>query len=188
MFHHFFLNFLGWGDFGPAVFVTTGDNPGGISNYRGVNPDDPIYVGEAEESGDKVQATVGIIISILVVLGIVGALAFFIRRNNSAWSKQNVASLGKDCDSLDYRGLDSHFNHDNMPIVPTHIAGQGAPPIYNPFSSHKTYVDPHTYEVTFFSYWLYYTYLYFRLCKLTFRYWNTFMKIYQLFPFVLYLI
>jgi len=136
----------GWGDFGPAVFVTTGDNPGGISNYRGVNPDDPIYVGEAEESGDKVQATVGIIISILVVLGIVGALAFFIRRNNSAWSKQNVASLGKDCDSLDYRGLDSHFNHDNMPIVPTHIAGQGAPPIYNPFSSHKTYVDPHTYE------------------------------------------
>ena len=130
--------------------MTTGDNPGGISNYRGVNPDDPIYVGEAEESGDKVQATVGIIISILVVLGIVGALAFFIRRNNSAWSKQNVASLGKDCDSLDYRGLDSHFNHDNMPIVPTHIAGQGAPPIYNPFSSHKTYVDPHTYEVTFF--------------------------------------
>ena len=148
---HFFcfLFFKGWGDFGPAVYVTTGDNPGGLSNYRGVNPDDPIYVEEAEESGDKVQATVGIIISILVVLGIVGALAFFIRRNNSAWSKQNVASLGKDCDSLDYRGLDSHFNHDNMPIVPTHIAGQGAPPIYNPFSSHKTYVDPHTYEVTF---------------------------------------
>ena len=130
--------------------MTTGDNGGISGNSRGLNPDDPIYVGESEKSGDQVRVIVGIIIAILVVFGIVGALAFFVRRNNSAWSKQNVASLGKDCDSLDYRGLDSHFNVDSMPIVPTHIAGQGAPPIYNPFSSHKTYVDPHTYEVIYF--------------------------------------
>ena len=77
------------------------------------------------------------------------ALICFIKRN-SAWSKQKGQQMGKDCDSLDYRGLDSHFNAaaDSMPIVPTHILGQGAPPapLYNPFSSHKTYVDPHTYE------------------------------------------
>ena len=137
-----YVHFIGWGDFGPAAYVTTGDN-GGLSH-----PIDPIPIPQNEKAGDQVRIIVGVIVSILVVFGIVGLLAFRnFRRNNSAWSKQNVGSLGKDCDSLDYRGLDSHFNVDSMPIVPTHIAGQGAPPIYNPFSSHKTYVDPHTYEV-----------------------------------------
>ena len=112
----------GWGDFGPPVFVTTGENGGVTSDGRG---QDPIYVGGevAEEGVDQVRVVVTIIVSLLFIFGILGAIAFFIRRKNSTWTKQT--SAGKDCDSLDYRGLDSHFAVDSVPIVPTHIAGQG---------------------------------------------------------------
>ena len=151
----------GWGDFGPAAFVTTGTNGGVISNAgnngnygnnqgRRNNDYSTVSVNENEkDGGSQVNLAVGVIVAVLFIVLASAALVCFIKRN-SAWSKQKGQQMGKDCDSLDYRGLDSHFNAaaDSMPIVPTHILGQGAPPapLYNPFSSHKTYVDPHTYE------------------------------------------
>ena len=135
----------GWGDFGPAAFVKTGVN-GGVINPGSNEYHNDVSVENETDQSDQVRVAVGVIVAVLFIVLASAALVCFIKRN-SAWSKQKQ-QMGKDCDSLDYRGLDSHFNAaaDSMPIVPTHILGQGAPPLYNPFSSHKTYVDPHTYE------------------------------------------
>jgi Eph receptor B1 len=137
----------GWGDFGPAVYVTTGEGRIFSNHDSMLNLDDPVFVGEGEEDSDQVRVAVGVIVAVIIIVSIVGVLVFFIKRN-STWSKQKQQMTDKDCDSLDYRGLDSHFNTglDSLPIVQTHHGGLGAHPIYNPFSSHKTYVDPHTYE------------------------------------------
>ncbi len=130
----------GWGDFGPAVYVKTGDD---VITRDLLNVDDPVFVGDEEEDGSQVRVAVGVIVAVIVIL-IIAVMIFLLKRNNNSWTKQK--SSERDCDSLDYRGLDNHFATagDSLPIVQTQTLG--APPIYNPFSSHKTYVDPHTYE------------------------------------------
>ena len=116
-----------WGDFGPPIFVTTGEN-GLIDDTNEMN--NPIYQ-EGQEDNEQVRVAVGVVVAVIVIIAIVFALIYFIKRN-STWSKKKQ-QMTKDCDSLDYRGLDSHFTTtaDSLPIVQTH--GHGAPPIYNPF-------------------------------------------------------
>merc|ERR1712223_1249264 len=139
-----------WGDFNSPIFWSSSDktpasNP--IPDRTSIN----------ENDGVQVRVAVGVIVAVILLLLIAGILLFAVKRNNgmaSNWMKSkqgNLQSSEKDCcDSLDYRGLDAHFTNggESLPIVQTHTNSLVPPshPIYNPFSSHKTYVDPHTYE------------------------------------------
>ena len=121
-----------WSDFSLPVYSTT----------RGSN-EESIYVAESGD-GVQVRVAIGVIVAVILILALAGVLLFIMKRNNgNGWAKQGVIPGEKDCcDSLDYRGLDAHFTGaENLPIVQTHTSA-----LAPPFSSHKTYVDPHTYE------------------------------------------
>merc|ERR1712223_770636 len=139
-----------WGDFNSPIFWSSSDKT------PASNPI-PDRTSIDENDGVQVRVAVGVIVAVILLLLIAGILLFAVKRNNgmgSNWMKSkqgNLQSSEKDCcDSLDYRGLDAHFTNggESLPIVQTHTNSLVPPshPIYNPFSSHKTYVDPHTYE------------------------------------------
>ncbi len=97
------------------------------------------------------RVAIGVVISIVLLIVLVVVAFFMYRRNlGHRWTKQKHPE--RDCDSsLDYRSMDPHFVGsvgESLPIVQTHSGGGTTipPGLYNPFSLHKTYVDPHTYE------------------------------------------
>ena len=50
-----------------------------------------------------------------------------------------------DFDNQEYRGVSPHYTAESgAGIVHTHTGG--TVPLFNTFASHKTYIDPHTYE------------------------------------------
>ncbi len=117
-----------FGDFNRAVFKVTGQES------------DPVFVGEEEST--QIRIAVGVIVTILILVALALTMYFVFKRTMLA-----ERHVEKDADN--YRGMDNPFagTSETLPIVQTHtssLAHQGA--IYNPFSSHKTYVDPHTYE------------------------------------------
>ncbi len=119
----------GWGEFSRPVVATTHA--------------DPVHVDSVEDQA-QVGLAVGVTLSVLVAVCLLALVVFFVRRGSP--EKRNL----KDNDSIDYRGIDNTFPAETLPIVHTHTlggnnggAGCGN---YNPFSLHKTYVDPHTYE------------------------------------------
>ncbi len=131
----------GWGPFSrPPVYANTGGRLGG----------DAIYVGDGDGSG--VQVTVGIV-SVIVVIALFVIVILLLRRSGIIWG---VMKKDGDSDSIDYRGIDNNYPTETLPIVQTAHGGQtlghhgtlanNLHPVYNPFSLHKTYVDPHTYE------------------------------------------
>lgn len=92
------------------------------------------------KSSTEVRVTVGVVVAVVMTLAIIGAVYAIVKRNSFAWAKsQDKANLP---DGQDYRSMDHQLAGDSLPIVQTHVS----PSIYNPFSLHKTYVDPHTYE------------------------------------------
>uniref|UniRef100_A0A0K2UVZ0 receptor protein-tyrosine kinase n=1 Tax=Lepeophtheirus salmonis TaxID=72036 RepID=A0A0K2UVZ0_LEPSM len=112
----------------------------------------PIFVGEHHQSGssgvvvDRSSVIIGSITAVIVTLLLVALLFFFVRKGGSSgWISKSEKEC---CDSLDYRGIDSHFgNNESHPIVNSSQAQTLTSPIYNPISTpYKTYVDPHTYE------------------------------------------
>ena len=77
-------------------------------------------------------------------LSILGAvtLTCYWKRNNNGWSeKQQVG----DFDNQEYRGMSPHYTTESAHgIVPIHTGG--AMLNFNTLATHKTYIDPHTYE------------------------------------------
>merc|ERR1719266_2434893 len=65
----------------------------------------------------------------------------YVRRSSEGWSdKQQVG----DFDGQEYRGISPHYTTESgLGIVQTHT---GALPLFNTLATHKTYIDPHTYE------------------------------------------
>lgn len=95
------------------------------------------------------RVAIGVVVSIILLVTIIIVSIFMYRRNlNHRWTKQKHPE--RDCDSsLDYRCVDPHFVTsigESLPIVQTHSGTSIPPGLYNPFSMHKTYIDPHTYE------------------------------------------
>merc|ERR1711994_702496 len=53
--------------------------------------------------------------------------------------------MGGDFDNQEYRGVSPHYTAESgAGIVHTHTGG--TMPLFNTFATHKTYIDPHTYE------------------------------------------
>lgn len=117
----------GWGDFSPAMSITTDGASGGANS---------ILVSEKSESFSKSEMTV-IILSVILIFTILLVVSIgFCRR------QLKVSGSGKkDSDTLKYHGVDNGFVTESFPIVQTQLALD-----YNPFSHNKTYIDPHTYE------------------------------------------
>lgn len=119
----------GWGDFSRAEFKVTG------------LVSDPVFVGDNQST--QIKVAVGVIVTILIILALVATVFFVFKRTVGERRLHE-----KSADSLDYRGIENTFpgTSETLPIVQTMGSSLAHPPIYNPFSSHKTYVDPHTYE------------------------------------------
>ena len=128
----------GWGEFSPAVFQHT------------TTHDDPVFVGADEEMSDT-NVAVGVSIALIIIMLLVICLVFFVKRRLRRWSGSDKDHC-KEVLNYDIHGnnslaggLGGNSSDCHHPIVHTHTPHLGQP-LYNPFSLHKTYIDPHTYE------------------------------------------
>jgi len=123
----------GWGEWTDPIYQQTGSSS------------DPIFLNNdsAGTAASSTTAIVGIVIAVLVFL-LIGAvtLTCYWKRNNNGWSeKQQVG----DFDNQEYRGMSPHYTSESAHgIVPIHTGG--AMLNFNTLATHKTYIDPHTYE------------------------------------------
>ena len=119
----------GWGDFTPPTYRMT-----------------PAQLEVKPLPGHSVPSTptiVGAVVAVIVlVLLIAVVVTLYLRRGSDGWSeKQQVG----DFDNQEYRGVSPHYTAESgAGIVHTHTGG--TMPLFNTFATHKTYIDPHTYE------------------------------------------
>jgi len=80
------------------------------------------------------------VILFLVLVAVI--ITIYFRRSSDGWSeKQQVG----DFDNQEYRGISPHYTAESAHgIVPIHTGG--AMLNFNTLATHKTYIDPHTYE------------------------------------------
>ena len=121
----------GWGEWTLPVFQQTG------------SLSDPVYMsGEgAGESGTN--TIIGVVVAVILFLVLVAVIiTIYFRRSSDGWSeKQQVG----DFDNQEYRGISPHYTAESAHgIVPIHTGG--AMLNFNTLATHKTYIDPHTYE------------------------------------------
>ena len=121
----------GWGEWTPPVYQQTGSSL------------DPVYMGGDSESGNDISAIVGVVIAVIVLLVVISVIftVYLKRGRGSGWSeKQQVG----DFDNQEYRGISPYHTAESAHgIIPVHPGG--AMP-WNTLATHKTYIDPHTYE------------------------------------------
>ena len=119
----------GWGEWTRAVYQVTGSML------------DPIYMGD-EKNTSTTPAIIGAVAAVIILLLLIGVIVMiYVRRSSEGWSdKQQVG----DFDGQEYRGISPHYTTESgLGIVQTHT---GALPLFNTLATHKTYIDPHTYE------------------------------------------
>jgi len=68
-------------------------------------------------------------------------VTLYFKRGSNDWVKKHV---GGDTDTLEFRGPSPHYSVETLGVVHTHT--NGTMPLFNTFATHKTYIDPHTYE------------------------------------------
>jgi len=116
-----------WGEFTPPVYQITG----------GADP-------EAYPLPDSAgtPAIVGAVVAGIILLTIITIMvSLYMKRGADDWTKKQ----GGENDTLEFRGVSPHYSVDGgHGIIHTHTAGNM--PLFNTFATHKTYIDPHTYE------------------------------------------
>jgi len=117
----------GWGDFTPPTYRMTPAQP------------EAVFVPSVPSTPTIVGAVVAVIVLVLLIAVVV---TLYLRRGSDGWSeKQQVG----DFDNQEYRGVSPHYTAESgAGIVHTHTGG--SMPLFNTFATHKTYIDPHTYE------------------------------------------
>ena len=119
----------GWGEWTRAVYQVTGSLL------------DPIYMGD-EKNTSTTPAIIGAVVAVIILLLLIFVIVMiYVRRSSEGWSdKQQVG----DFDGQEYRGISPHYTTESgLGIVQTHT---GVLPLFNTLATHKTYIDPHTYE------------------------------------------
>ena len=95
---------------------------------------DPVYM-SAEGGGESGTNTIiGVVVAVILFLVLVAVIiTIYFRRSSDGWSeKQQVG----DFDNQEYRGILPHYTAESAhSIDPIHI-----------LATHKTYIDPHTYD------------------------------------------
>jgi len=121
----------GWGEFTPPTFQMTGAQPEVVST-----------AGEAGRAPSTATIVGAVVAGIVLLLLIAVVVTLYLRRGSDGWSeKQQVG----DFDTAEYRGVSPHYTTESgAGIVHTHTGG--SMPLFNTFATHKTYIDPHTYE------------------------------------------
>ena len=120
----------GWGEWTQPVYQQTG------------SLSDPVFKGDPA-AGAATNTIIGAVVAVIVFLVIVAVLiTFYFRRGSDGWSeKQQVGEF----DGQEYRGISPHYTAESAHgIVPIHTGG--AMLNFNTLATHKTYIDPHTYE------------------------------------------
>ena len=144
----------GWGEFSPPVFF---QSKASSSREGGGGGDAPVFVGAEEELSEEANVAVGVSIGLIIVMVLIICLVFVVKRR-LRWSGSDKDHC-KEVLNYDIHGggnnslgglasSDCHHHHPlHHPIVHTHTPHLGQQQaLYNPFSLHKTYIDPHTYE------------------------------------------
>ena len=86
---------------------------------------------------------IGVVVAVILFLVLVAVIiTIYFRRSSDGWlEKQQVG----DFDNQEYRGISPHYTAESAHgIVPIHT--WGAMLNFNTLATHKTYIDPHTYE------------------------------------------